>query len=280
MAIASVVIPAHDEASVIERCLRRLLNGAERGELEVVVVCNGCHDETAELARRAAPEALVIEIPVASKVAALNAGDGAASVFPRCYLDADVELGIDALRATVQALADGALCAAPAPHHSVEGRTWVVRRFYAAHERLPFFTGPGVVGNGVYVLSRAGRARFGRFPELTADDQFVLERFASAERATVRSHRFVIHPPRTVAGVIKVRTRSYRGNAELRARVTAEEPDDAAGGAWALGLLGDRSVTTAVPVWLGINAIAKVNARRARGRRSTVWERDDSSRAR
>src|SRR3954453_3171433 len=90
--LASVVIPAHDEASVIGRCLRALLAGAEPGELEVIVVCNGCHDDTAAVARAHAPDAVVLELPAPSKPAALNAGDAEATRFPRIYLDADVEV--------------------------------------------------------------------------------------------------------------------------------------------------------------------------------------------
>src|SRR5262245_58336894 len=49
--MASVVIPAHNEARVIERGLSSLLEGARPGELEIVVVCNGCTDDTAARAR-------------------------------------------------------------------------------------------------------------------------------------------------------------------------------------------------------------------------------------
>ena len=49
---ASVVIPAHDEAQVIGRTLRGVLDRTAAGRLEVVVVCNGCTDDTAEVARR------------------------------------------------------------------------------------------------------------------------------------------------------------------------------------------------------------------------------------
>jgi glycosyltransferase involved in cell wall biosynthesis len=276
---ASVIIPAHNEAAVIGRCLRTLLAGSERGELEVIVVCNGCTDGTAVLARRLAPEAHVVELDVASKVAALNAGDEAASVFPRIYLDADVELGIDAARATMAALGDGAMCAAPLPHHDVAGRPWLIRRFYAAHERLPFFTGPGVVGNGVYALSVEGRRRFGRFPELTADDLFVMEQFRPEERRTLRSHHFTIHTPRTLTGMAQVRTRSYRGNAELHEAFPPAHDEDRAGGVAVVALLRDPAAASGVPVWLAVNAWAKLRARRARARGgANEWERDQSSR--
>jgi cellulose synthase/poly-beta-1,6-N-acetylglucosamine synthase-like glycosyltransferase len=40
-AMSSVVIPAHNEAAVIGRCLSSILMDAEPGEFEVVVVCKG-----------------------------------------------------------------------------------------------------------------------------------------------------------------------------------------------------------------------------------------------
>ena len=43
----SVVIAAHDEESVLPRCLRALLDAAGPGEFEVFVVANGCTDRTA-----------------------------------------------------------------------------------------------------------------------------------------------------------------------------------------------------------------------------------------
>ena len=89
-AALAVVVPAHDEAAVIERCLAAMLAEAEPDEFEIVVVCNGCTDDTAARARRSAPKARVIELSEASKAMALRAGDAAASVFPRCYVDADV----------------------------------------------------------------------------------------------------------------------------------------------------------------------------------------------
>ena len=47
-----IVIPAHNEETVIGRCLEVLLDGAAEGEFQVVVVPNGCSDRTADVARR------------------------------------------------------------------------------------------------------------------------------------------------------------------------------------------------------------------------------------
>ena len=61
--------------------------------LDVIVVANGCTDDTAKVAASFGPAVRVLSIPVASKREALVAGDRAARSFPRVYVDADVELG-------------------------------------------------------------------------------------------------------------------------------------------------------------------------------------------
>ena len=153
----SVIIPAHNEAAVIERCLRALTAGALLGELEVIIVCNGCTDDTAAVARAVCPDATIIELPAASKPAALNAGDQRATRFPRIYLDADVELSIEAARETARTLDDtGTMCAAPAAEFQLAGRPKLIRRYYRVWQQLPYVT-EDMVGSGVYGLSEAGR---------------------------------------------------------------------------------------------------------------------------
>src|SRR5258708_29449590 len=94
----SVIIPAHNESSVIARTLEAMTVGADLREIDVIVVCNGCSDDTAAVARRFAPRIRVIETAVASKSNAMNLGDQAAYGFPRIYVDADVVLTVEAIR--------------------------------------------------------------------------------------------------------------------------------------------------------------------------------------
>lgn len=100
----SIVVPAHNESSVIGRTLGAWVNQADPGELEVIVVCNGCSDNTAEIARRFGRTVRVIESDVASKSHALNLGDAAAVGFPRIYADADIILTVGAIRALTHRL--------------------------------------------------------------------------------------------------------------------------------------------------------------------------------
>src|SRR5687768_15628594 len=103
----SVIIPAHNEERVIGRGVAAVTAEARPGELEVIVVCNGCRDGTADEARRVGEEVRVIVTDVASKVHALNLGDAAARGFPRFFVDADVVLTLDELRRLAARLESG-----------------------------------------------------------------------------------------------------------------------------------------------------------------------------
>jgi hypothetical protein len=271
----SIIIPAHNEARVIARGLTTLTTGAEPGELEIVVVCNGCTDDTATAARNACADAIIIEVPVASKSAALNAGDAHATCFPRFYVDADVELSIPAIRATAAVLTGGrSLCAAPSPRFAVDGRSWLIRKFYDTWQRLPYLNSE-LVGTGVYALSARGRARFGIFPDLTADDQFVLQQFEQGERFSVRDECFIVHPPTSLRGLLRIRTRAYRGIHELDGSGFARHDAASGAGKTLVSLARTPRNLPAVVTYVAINLAAKGTARFSRG---TGWERDESAR--
>jgi glycosyltransferase involved in cell wall biosynthesis len=266
MAIASVIIPAHNEAGVIGRCLRLLLADTQPDEIEVIVVPNGCTDETAEMASQY-PEVTVLPIETASKIAALNTGDQAATTFPRIYLDADIQLTTEALRATVDALASN-LAAAPSARFDTSRSSLPVRAFYRCWQRTSFLTN-NPIGNGIYGLSEEGRSRFEAFPNVTADDLFVMQLFETGERCVLPEHAFIISAPRNLRSLIKVRTRVYSGNQQLGAATSRTS----------LTTLVRRSTgigpTVDLVAYLVVNSIAKV---RSRISRKTSWQRDDSSR--
>src|SRR5437899_623595 len=92
----SIIIPAHNEAGVIEATLGSLLGCHLDRPMQIIVVANGCGDDTATRARAFAQSSQgaieVLEIPIGGKINALNAGDRAAKYFPRAFLDADIQL--------------------------------------------------------------------------------------------------------------------------------------------------------------------------------------------
>ena len=107
------MIPAHDEAKVIGRGLNRLFDSLGSG-IEVVVVCNGCTDGTADAARVSGHPLTVIELDVASKAEALRAGDEFVTALPRVYLDADVLVSGSAIRGARTPQPPGCLGGTPA----------------------------------------------------------------------------------------------------------------------------------------------------------------------
>ncbi len=276
----SVIIPAHNEADVIGRCLTRLLHGLDTA-VDVIVVCNGCTDDTASLARTF-PTVRVAEIPIASKIAALNAGDRMRRFDTVAYLDADIVIDGAALHQAVNALQDRAiLICAPQLDVDLSGASRAVRAFYSIWTRLPYFSDRRLVGSGLYILAPEGRSRFGEFPDIIADDGYVRALFQPRERLTVPNVKFRIFAPRTLPDLIRIKTRARFGNAQLRLRY----PELCAG--------ADNRPTAFIRLLLGRPWLIPAGAlyaytqwRTSRACRSRLarqdfssWERDESSRA-
>lgn len=285
--VASIVIPAYNEGRVLTRCLETLtpaLQPEAAQPIEVVVVPNGCTDDTAAIARDAArrhPRLRVLELTQGSKVGALNAGDAAATAYPRIFLDADVRLSAEALEALVGTLTTTrAVVAAPRIRFRTERADPLVRSFYRVFEQLPYVR-DGLIGLGVYGVSRAGRARFDRFPDVTADDLWIQRLFAPEERIVVDG-TFEVEVPRTLTALLRVRTRVARGNAELDREDDERFASSTQGTACALIDLLKRRPGTLLDVacYVGVTLAARASARR-RTRRSgdgPAWERDETTR--
>jgi glycosyltransferase involved in cell wall biosynthesis len=275
----SVIIPAHDEGSVIARTLKAMTDGAEPRELEIVVVCNGCTDETADVARGFRPRVRVIETSIASKTHALNLGDDAAQGFPRIYADADIILSIDAIRRLTERLEIGdALAVAPTPNFDLSACSWPVRACYEIRSLLPSAQ-EGIGGSGVYALSEAGRARFGEFPKLTADDGFVRIHFRGEERATLVAVHSTVFPPRTVRDLVATKTRAHYGSYELAKLFPklwenrGESNNNSLVRLFRNPLLWPRLVVYSV-----VTLLAKRRARKRIQAGAVKWERDNTSR--
>ena len=281
---ASVIIPAHDEEAVIGACLATLLGSAEPGEFDVVVACNGCRDKTADIARRWAPDVRVLDLPEASKVAALQAGDDADLAFPRLYLDADIRLDTRSARRLADALSGPtpALAAAPGMALHLADRTWPVRAFYRMWQFVPWFN-EAPLGDGCFGLSAAGRARFTRWPATFADDLFVNRLFAPSERRPVPDATFVVRPPRTLRSLLKIRTRTYAANLRYAEAVrNGELPGMPADGVRLKSYLPALTVPAmwpALAVYIGVTATAKLRAHwRNMFVRTSHWDRDETAR--
>jgi len=281
--LGSVIIPAHNEARVILRCLDALSAGFAPGEVEVIVVCNGCDDDTAALARSAGHDVGVIELAAASKSAALRAGDARATTLPRLYLDADIVLSGTAARAVLKRLAAGSPAARPPLRYDTSRSSALVRSYFRARSRMPAVLG-SLWGAGVYGLSSAGRARFDTFPDLGADDLWLDRQFDPAEIEIVDCAPVTVTAPQRGRDLLHTLRRTYRGKDETggaswsdrRARlITVRAIRDLL----SQFASGPQSIADAL-VYAGF-AIAgriRVTLIRIKGAGAAVWERDDSSR--
>ncbi len=273
----TVVIPAHNEASVIARCLSTLMRDASDGEFTVVVVSNGSTDETVATARRALGSADVIDLPVASKPAALRAGLAAAGRGAVAVVDADVEVPASTVRALFAALETGEPGVSGArPVFATARSSWLVRRYYRVWTALPY-GGRATVGSGVFALNQAARDRMGEFPDVLNDDAWVRRAFPPPHQHVVRE-TFVVHPARTARALVGRRARVIDGNRTL-ADTLGHDPDSAGFAALRAGLVGRRFGLVDAAAFLVLTAAARVAARTRRARGSTAWSTDAGSRA-
>jgi hypothetical protein len=276
----SVIIPAHNEEKVIAKSIKELVEGARNGEIEVIVVCNGCSDDTAGVVASFGPAIKCIVTTVSSKTNALNLGDAASHNFPRVYQDADVVLTLDAVRQIGKELQTGRfLAAAPQMQMDFRGASWGVRAYYCVWKHLPYVK-EGMVGTGVFALSEQGRRRFDKFPQIIADDGYIRALFKPEERSSLNSCNVLVRAPTHLKGLLKIKTRSRLGGYELKKKFPGllQQEEKSYRKAF-FEVLTIPSLWPRLPVYLYVNVIARVRAKKyMQSRGFTGWERDESSR--
>jgi glycosyltransferase involved in cell wall biosynthesis len=283
--LASVVIPAHNEAGVIERCLDALFTGVSGDDLDVVVACNGCSDKTAMLARSSGHPVRTLELTTPSKPAALRAGDEAVRSFPRLYVDADVVLyGASAL-AVADRLRAGAVAARPPIRYDSSRSSPSVRSYYRARSRMPSVL-KSLWGAGVYGLSAEGRGRFHAFPDVVADDLWIDRLFVRDEVEIVDCAPVVVNVPRRASDLVRVLRRQCRTKSERPPSFRGDEaaPDTTGSTLRDLLRVSISSPTAAcdAATYAAYASGARLAVAFGSALGSTIvaesWERDDSSR--
>jgi len=278
--LISIVIPAHNEARVIQSTLSGLLPGIESGEFEVVVICNACTDSTADVVRRLSDRIACIKVEKPSNTNALNIGDSRVHGFPRIYMDADIRLSHTDIFALAGILAEGKLLAvSPGMQMDLSHSSLLVRAYYNIWSQLPYCR-DGMIGVGVYALSEQGRGRFGQFPDVIADDGYVRLQFSPEERGAVDGVFSIVTAPSHVSGLIKIKTRSRLGEYELRRKFPELFGNDGKKYSQAMsGVLRAWQTWPEVLVYLCINLMARLRAKIISVSSGyAVWERDESSR--
>lgn len=272
----SVVVPAHNEAAV----LGRLLEALRPGGFDIVVVANGCTDDTAGTARSFGPAVTVVETPVASKHHALRLGDEHARHYPRVYVDGDVVIDADGIRALAAELDKPAiLAAAPERELVVSGRPLPVRWYFRVWEQLPSVR-TGLYGRGVIAVGEEGHRRIAELPEAMGDDLAASVVFAPEARSVVPGAVVRVHTPRATADLIKRRVRSLTTTAQM-STIQPEGTGEARTSTSDLIALARRrpALLPHLAVFLAVTLVARAKARKPiRDGDYTTWLRDESSR--
>jgi len=273
----TVVVPAHNEELGLRRLLPGLLSSARRGEIRVVVVCNGCTDGSAAEARKHGPDVEVVELSMPSKAAALETGGSMVREFPVAFVDADVFLNTESLRALAGLVTPGSFLAA-APHRLLvrDQVSLPARWYYDIWERLPQVRS-GLFGRGVIVLSEAGYRRVSGMPRFISDDLAYSEAFDARERIIAHDSIVSVWPARTWRSLLTRRVRVVQGVQELgdAGRVAATSSTSP------LDLL--RIVRAAppmvfrLPLFLLMTILVRVRVRLGPPAQG-VWMRDETSR--
>jgi len=187
----SVIIPAHNEAAMISGCIAALL--ASRGDfpVEIMVIANGCSDDTVAIARALQDKVtargwrlVVLDLPEGGKLAALNAGDSAAQGDARVYLDADVVVSRDLLAQLAQVLGRPEAVYASGKLQIPQPESRFSRAYGRIYRQVPFMR-HGVPGAGLFAMNKAGRGRWAEWPDIISDDTYARLMFAPSERVGV-----------------------------------------------------------------------------------------------
>jgi len=277
--MVSIVIPAHNEADVISHCLQRLVQPCKMLEPEIIVVCNGCSDRTAEIVR-SFDQAICIETDIASKANALNLGDKVATCFPRFYLDADIRLSLNDISIVVEAMKEeNALLAVPKAQMDRAGSSWAVRSYYDIWCNLPYCR-EGMYGAGVYAVSKEGRKRFDEFPAINSDDLFIRGLFKREEKIGVRDAVSIASAPTSLGGLITIKSRGRMGDQRFKANYPEMAENEGKEYGLAIReLIGKVKLWPKVMVYLAVNLITRIRARQMiKAKGFDCWERDESSR--
>lgn len=212
----SVVMPIRDEAARLPWSLPALLEATAGDEAEIVLVCNGCTDVSAALARELVGDrARILELPQGGKAAALNAGDAVAKRFPRFDMDADAAVGPGDFARLVRPLLDGAAdLVASRCRFDTEACSRVARAI--AETWVSLARGRTATFQTVMGLSEGGRSRWSFWLEGPGDDIFVAAMIPLERRRIVDGVWVVTRAPASFRSWVRARARWLRGERALR----------------------------------------------------------------
>ncbi len=272
----SVVVPAHNEAALLDRCLSSLLFGTTPGAISVHVVANACTDTTAMVARnfaeRTGHTVVVTETLSPGKAAAVRMGMAHSTARVQVVSDADLVWGPGVLIDLVAAVDVSEPCAgAPGVLLDPSGSSrWV--QAWCRVWALAVHT-PGIGGSGVYALNVSVRERLGPLPDVTNDDGWVQRSTTAADRLCTPGF-VTVEAPSSLRLLLDRRARVHNGNRELAS--LGLPPIPSSGRQALLDHLVNRTLSpddTLVFVLVAVGTRLLAAWRRGRGQ-ALVWSSD------
>ncbi len=282
----TLIIPAHNEETVIARCLGTALKDAPNPDsMQIIVAANGCSDGTVETARSAAPDALILDLAEGSKTAAINAANAKAAHPVRIYLDADIECEFHSLAAIAAALNEpSVMTAAPSIHLDTSRCNMIMKAYYRAWSRQPYAKA-GKGGAGCYGLTAEALKTVGEFPPIIGDDIWIHTRFPDEQKRYItHDHKgdaviSTVYPPRTATEQVKVEARRQFGNAEVRELYPSPYFAGARNGGGLKAALKSGTAPFDLIVFFGVKFLSRALSRWNRSHsKGTTWTRDMSTR--
>ncbi len=278
--MATVIVPAHNESGVIEACLDSIIQQSEVDH--IIVACNGCTDNTADIVRKNYPDLHCLDISTPSKVNALNEAEAFARelglTFPVYYIDADTKLSPNCVSGVNQYLkTSDVLLAAPTPIIDTSHSSWIVQTYYKVWVNLPYIK-EGVIATCSYIITEEGRSRFEKFPDVINDDGFIRCNFWNREISNVPGAEIYIKAPKDIYSLIKIKTRARLGNMQLMATGQCKVVEKKQYGSVMRDRLLSRDWFSTL-IYIGIAGIIRIRSKKQFKRlKDYRWEKDLSSR--
>jgi len=278
--MATVIVPAHNEASVIEDCLNSIVNQA--GVDNIIVPCNGCTDNTVNIVKTKFPNIICLNIVKPSKTNALNVAEEKAKElgisYPIFYIDADTQLSENAIQHISEIMDSGdVLLAAPTPIINTDKSSFLVKTYYKVWTNLPYIK-EGVIATCSFIVSEEGRKRFDKFADVIGDDGYIRCHFKNKEIANIKGAEIFITAPKDLFSLIKIKTRARLGNMELIAKNKCPVREEKHyGNVMKQRLFSKNFFSTSIYILIAL--IIRVRANAQFKKLSTyTWEKDTSSR--
>lgn len=273
--MASIIVPAHNESAVIERCLDSLID--QEGVDNIIVACNGCSDNTAELVKQY--DVLCLDIEKPSKTNALNEAEKHVNSYPIFYLDADTVLQSGAIKTICQKLEEKPhlKLVAPTPIINTDQSSWLVKQYYKIWLNLPYIKS-GVIATCSFIVTEKGRKQFSHFPDIINDDRFIHCQFKASEISNIAGANIYIEAPRAIYSLIKIKTRARLGNMQLQKLGLCPEPKEKKYASSFTSLLLSKKFIPAVIYYSTATIIRLRSLRQMRSINTYRWEKDHSSR--